>query len=361
MSICKVLTEYNLNITICTPSIDEENKYEIPNIKVISYNKYIDNEHHKPDIIHCWTPREKIRKLYDRIVNKHGKSCPYIIHLEDDEEEIFQSNMGFSVDSNLANNCSIPEDIIWPEKYQYFIESATGITTLTKNLVGKINRAKPVLEFWPGCDDMFLFKYSRQKINDVYDKYKINRNIINIVYNGNVHSANFKEVRSLYIAVALLNRSGFKTSLIRTGKDYVLLDENGIDNLRENSLELGIIDRSDLPLLLQGADILVQPGNINRWNMGRFPSKVPEFLASYRPVILPRVNIGEYIPNSAAIILETANASEIFYAVKSYIQNKAHYESHPIHAREFYEKNLDWKISSNNIYKFYCSLFNSFQ
>ena len=52
------------------------------------------------------------------------------------------------------------------------------------------------------------------------------------------------------------------------------------------------MEAARLPALLRLADVLVQPGESNRFNTHRLPSKLPEFLASGRPVIMPRANLG---------------------------------------------------------------------
>ena len=50
------------------------------------------------------------------------------------------------------------------------------------------------------------------------------------------------------------------------------------------------------PQLLVAADILVQPdGSPGPFNDYRFPSKLPDFFASGRPVVLPKTNIGLYL------------------------------------------------------------------
>ena len=46
--------------------------------------------------------------------------------------------------------------------------------------------------------------------------------------------------------------------------------------------------------LLAIADALVQPGGPSAFNDYRFPSKLPDYLASGKPVVLPATNIGRY-------------------------------------------------------------------
>ena len=42
-----------------------------------------------------------------------------------------------------------------------------------------------------------------------------------VVYAGNVHASNADEVRSLYLALALVSRRGYPVKLVRLGRDYL--------------------------------------------------------------------------------------------------------------------------------------------
>ena len=53
-----------------------------------------------------------------------------------------------------------------------------------------------------------------------------------------------------------------------------------------------MLPREDVRAVLASTDILVQPGRADSFNDYRFPSKLPEFFASRKPVILPRTNLG---------------------------------------------------------------------
>ena len=62
--------------------------------------------------------------------------------------------------------------------------------------------------------------------------------------------------------------------------------------LREGVLELGSVGWREIPGYLALADAFVQPGAADDFNRYRLPSKLPEFLAMGRPVVLPDCNIG---------------------------------------------------------------------
>ena len=113
-----------------------------------------------------------------------------------------------------------------------------------------------------------------------------------IVYAGNVHPTNAAEVRSLYLAIALLNRRGLPVKLVRLGQDYVDFYGDIRHAVERNVVKVSFRPREEVPLYYALADALVQPGRPDDFNDYRIPSKLPEFFAMGRPVILPRTNIG---------------------------------------------------------------------
>ena len=169
-----------------------------------------------------------------------------------------------------------------------------------------------------------------------------------------MHFSNADEIRSLYIAVALVNRMGMPLTLIRTGDDSVPLAEHGADLLKENAIELGRVPKVRLPLLLQLADVLVQPGLNDRWNRMRVPSKLPEFLVSGRPVVLPRANLGAVLQTEKnAFVLEDATASSIADTLIMSLPDKNLRERIGFNGRKFALEHLQWNkaaLSVENLY-----------
>src|SRR5262249_4525065 len=131
-----------------------------------------------------------------------------------------------------------------------------------------------------------------------------------------VHSLNRNEMRDLYTAVAELRRAGERAVLVKTGLGSGVVAAEGFPSLGAGIRDLGWVPRSSIPELLAAADLLVQPGGPGPFNDFRFPSKLPEYLASGRPVILPRANLGlELRDGEEALLLERGDPSEIVAAV----------------------------------------------
>ena len=78
----------------------------------------------------------------------------------------------------------------------------------------------------------------------------------------------------------------------------------------------GLVDRSEIPDVLAMADVFVQPGLPGAFNDLRLPSKIPEFFAIGRPVVLPRTNVGRrLIDGEDAFILDRGDALSIYNAL----------------------------------------------
>jgi hypothetical protein len=106
--------------------------------------------------------------------------------------------------------------------------------------------------------------------------------------------------------------------------------------------------------LLAAADLLVQPGRSNEFNDYRFPSKLPEFLASGRPVILPRSNVGLLLKNGEeALVLERGDSADIANAMQRLAADPELGARIGRRGREFALRNLDWAKNVAVIPSFY--------
>src|SRR5262249_36006466 len=148
---------------------------------------------------------------------------------------------------------------------------------------------------------------------------------------------NFREVRSLYLAVAILNREGIPTRLVRIGTDHVKVTPEYKQWCSTFATELGFIaDRAKLVDILATADVYVQPGTSDPFNDFRFPSKLPEFFALGRPIVLPRTNIGLVAEHGRhALVLDRADGPAIADSVASIWTDRNLYDRLTRGAREF--------------------------
>ncbi len=315
----------------------------------------------KIDIIHAWTPRECVRLITEEFSKIY--QCPYIVHLEDNEEYLLEANLGRSISylkslSQAKLDKIIPPHLSHPIYYREFLEHARGITLIIEELCEFCPPGISREVIWPGYENEIEWT---PKLNGLLRKQLgIEPNEYVVVYTGNSHSANQKEVFSLYLAIGLLNRVGIPTRIVRTGIDNSeIVSKNLNEVLNKYIINLGFVDRNTLPSILSLADVLVQPGKIDNFNNFRFPSKLPEFLASGKPVILPATNIGKYLKDGEeCILLRQGHALEIAKKLELLFINNDLRARIGEAGRLFAAKNLNWVESTKKLLSFYQNLLN---
>src|SRR4051794_25419318 len=304
-----------------------------------------------PDIVHAWTPRENVRLFCEKIAG----FCTFslFVHLEDNEEHILEVNLGTSFEELARSRfAEIPRNLSHPRQYRAFIASATGVTMIMDRLEEFAPQEIPKLILWPGANERLF--YPRPRDAQLLEHLGIAEGTTVLCYTGNVHSANGREVRSLYLAAAILDREGTPARLIRTGRDfcsYLGPDEEWAYRV---SVELGQVPYQEIPALLSLADVLVQPGTANVFNEYRLPGKLPEFFAMGRPVIVPRTNLGRFVRHGdEAWVLDKVDALGIAEAILEIRRNKELADRLAAGAVAFTHEHFNWKKNTAELAAFY--------
>ena len=268
-----------------------------------------------PDLVHCFTPREIVRRPAVELVRVHG--CPYVVHLEDNEEAVTSVELRRLPFALLR---MVPRPLLdrvigsrfHPVEGPRFLGGAAGVTVIVERLLELVPTQLPTAVVGAGFDEAVLSP--RRSHDDVRAELGLTSDDLAIVYTGSVHRVNLADMRDLYAAVAMLRRDGRPVVLVKTGTNTP--ETPDLPALGEGLRDLGWVTRDAVPDLLNAADVLVQPGRPGPYNDYRLPSKLPEFLASGRPVVLPRANVGLELENGReALVLERGDAEEIAAAV----------------------------------------------
>lgn len=304
-----------------------------------------------PDVVHAWTPRENVRLFCEKLAG----FCAFalFVHLEDNEELILEVNLGASF-AELARSQSveIPSNLSHPRKYRFFIAAADGVTMIMDRLDQFVPSAIPKLFLWPGADEKVF--YPRPRDNDHLARLGIAPGSVVLSYTGNVHSANARDARSLYLAAAILNREGTPATLVRTGRDFCPFLGPDEEWARRVSIDLGFVDYKEIPVVLSLADVLIQPGGDNRFNEYRLPGKLPEFFAMGRPVIVPETNVGRFLRHGEdAWVLPKVDALGIVEAVQTLRRDPVLSERLSAGALAFHRKHFDWRKNAETLAEFY--------
>ncbi|HWA24518.1 MAG TPA: glycosyltransferase family 4 protein [Lacunisphaera sp.] len=301
-----------------------------------------------PDVIHAWTTRESVRATALAVRAKFGGRL--VVQLEDNEQEIRQQNLA------TGAAASQPLDLTDPAKGQAFLEAADGITLIVDSLAKFVPAGKPHVTIWPAADARYF--HARPVPAEFRAALQLPADATLLFYHGNVHAANAAEMRELYDSLLRLNDAGQPTYLIRAGADQVDFLGPLAARVKPFVLDLGTIHHHrHLPPLMALADIFVQPGTADAFNDFRFPSKLPEFFALGRPVILPRTNLGAHLRHGTdAWVLDCADAAGIAGAVTALRQDGALRERLGAGALAFAAQHFSWRRSAEALAKFYGTL-----
>ena len=363
-SIANTLAGLGVSCAVCVPDHPETVKaHGEPQFQVLDYDqarkleiRFSDGG--PPDIIHAWTPRELVRRLTEDLLVTYD--CPYVVHLEDNEEVILEKELT----GDYAQISSLPQDLLdrlvseirsHPIRYRQFLTKSAGVTCLMDRLTEFVPPAVPHLTFFPGWDEEFAAIVPNgcfRKAHNIGPEEKV------IAYTGNIHASNVGEIRSLVAAVGLLRRRGWPVKLFKTGLTYSAeLFNGGIVDTAEWFVDLKFLPRRQLPDLLAAADILVQPGTRGPFNDYRFPAKLPEFLVSGKPVVLPHTNIGRFLQDGInCLLLEEGHSLEIVAKVERLLFDPELSARIGRAGRQFALDNLTWAKNVPTIAKFYGDL-----
>ena len=312
-----------------------------------------------PRVVHAWTSRENVRRFCGAVAAAYGSAV--FVHLEDNEQEILETRVGRSF-SELAAlpdaelDALVPAILSHPRRAAEFLRGAAGVTVIVERLKEHVPPGHPCALIWPAADQRCFFPRPRDE--RLRARLGLRPRDIVLFYHGNTHTSNAAEMRSLYEAVALLNRRGRTTQLIRTGRDFPDFLPEGDAWIRPYLIPLGHVGRAKhLPALMAAADYFVQPGLPGTFNDYRFPSKLPEFFSLGRPVILPHTNLGSVVRHGEdAWVLPRADAAAIADAIEQLHGNPALVEKLSRGAAAFAAEHFSWPRSARRLLEFYCSL-----
>jgi glycosyltransferase involved in cell wall biosynthesis len=304
-----------------------------------------------PDLLHAWTPRENVRLFCEKV---RSLCSPLLfIHLEDNEELILEANLGSSFEEIArSRTMKLPGNLAHPRNYRRFIAEAHGVTLIMDRLEKFVPPDLPKLILWPGADRRLFL--ARKRDEAFLASLGVPRENMVLCYTGNVHSANAREVRSLYLAAAILSREGIPTTLVRAGKDYCPFLSPDEKWAREVSVDLGYVKHIDIPGVLGLADFLVQPGTDDAFNEYRLPAKLPEFFAMGRPVLLPQTNVGRFVRHGQeAWVLPKMDAIGIVDTLKMLRTDEELRSRLSAGAVAFCEEHFSWNKNAATLEKFY--------
>jgi glycosyltransferase involved in cell wall biosynthesis len=333
-----------------------------PGFTAAVYNELLANPslfpNGKPaDVIHAWTPRECVRKFVISYQGAAEKSARLVVHLEDNEEHLIAGYAGRPI-SELRSlgfeemDAIVSDRLPHPLRHRTFLRLADAVTVIVERLKEFVPAGIPSHVLKPGVDPEYL--RPMQPDAELRRELGVAAGARVIAFTGSNTFANEPEMLDLYRAVSLLNARGISTRLVRTGFNRPEFLASLTPELKANVVDLGFIAKSRLPKLLSIADVLVQPGRLGPFNDYRLPSKLPEFLASGRPVILPPTNIAlEMKDGQEAVFLNEGSPEDIAECCVRVFKDPALAASLGANGSAFARKHFDLASNSAGLGKLY--------
>ncbi len=314
-------------------------------------------EYFENSIIHAWTTRETVRHPTNLLRSRI--KLPYIVHLEDDE--IFITGKFLGAYTLAEQKALVQKD---PQKYkkivythplhfEAFMRASSGVSCIMKTLEDFVPKEVPTMTFWPACEQSF-FELSRQRDVELRALCGLTDETYALVYPGAVHSYNGPYFIELLRAVQMLEQDGFSMKIMRCGIEDFKYSAHEFALYKKYVVYLEGVVAHELPAFMGIADFLVQPGAPRTFDDHRFPSKVPFFLASGRPTILPDTNVAEKLRHGHdCFLLKTGDALEIAKYLKMLILQPDLAQRIGSNGRETARTLFSWPKAAASLIPFY--------
>lgn len=362
LSIAEQLTRLGHDCVVCVPEAPDMS-LRATSIPILDFKQAKDRgimfpNRQGPTLIHSWTPREQVRCFTEFLAARCR--CPYVVHLEDNEREILNRELrGITYEelvrlpsSEQGRHIANAEIRIHPQKHWEFLGNAAGCTVLIDRLSEHVPSGVPVQLFWPGYDDGFLPAANGHKVA-LRDKYGIPESSFVVLYSGAFHGINKEEICGMVLVLKILHNRGMPLTFVKTGyNEFPDLLRGGVE---EGWIkDLGFLPREDLPGVFSLSDVLLQPGCSDPFNDYRFPSKLPEALATGVPIILPFSNLGKILKNREQALVSKDPSMD------GLIEQIVYLYEHPDERREIGRKGMEfcnehfwWELAARKISDFY--------
>lgn len=357
MNLARQLARRGHTCTVAVPHHAETAIYlSAPGVQTAAFQSVLEGDT-AFDLVHAWTTRENVRQFCATLAAA-GRVGRLVVHLEDNELRILELSLGRRIGELEALpgpqlDQLVPPTLSHPLRSREFMAAAAGVTVIIDTLRQHVPTGPAVHTLWPAADREVFFP--RERPTDFRRALGWDEDVVVLFYHGNVHAANRAEVRELYRAVDALNCAGQRCVLLRLGRSDAEFVRDVPPEIAEHVIELGQVPHHHhLGQLLSLADYFVQPGEPDEFNDYRLPSKLPEFFAIGRPVILPRTNLGRLTRHGTdAYVLDRADAAGISAAIRELQADAALRARLTEGARAFAREHFDWKKSARALEEFY--------
>lgn len=359
--IANELTRLGHQCMVVLPFVDNTDTFGEPLYAFSSYEDFArdlaNGRYGEDTILHAWTPRENVRLV--TLLAARTLNIPYFVHLEDNERRILESYYGepFNelVKKSARGAIEVNENLSHPVLHQAFLAEAAGVSVLMDRLDEFVPATVPTRLIWPACEKEF-FRLPPEPDMTLRRRLGIPDEASVIVYPGNVHHAVADTVAKLYEALPLVEAAGHPIRLVRCAGSDNVVPARIVEIGRKYVISLSNLPPRKLPEFMAMSSILVQPGSPDAFDEYRFPSKLPLFLASGRPVVLASTNIGRFLTDGDnCLILEENTPEAIAGKIIWLLEHPAEARNIGRNGRKFAAENFSWPRTAQTLLDFYTS------
>ncbi|TVR53233.1 MAG: glycosyltransferase [Puniceicoccaceae bacterium] len=322
-SFARLLTARGHHCAVALPGHDAEDRDNDPgDLPLHAFATVLENpavfaEEGPPDLLHVWTPREHVRRFLAAFSARHR--CPFVLHLEDPEDRLLELASGRPVQELRGLPDAVLELVLAPElahprRWPMLLHACAAATCITPALLPVVPAGRPSLLLYPWVDDAFFDPPPPDPSLAARLGLRTGERLL--VFTGSTTFATRQDMRQLLEAVVRLNRDGTACRLARTGMHPEIFFQALDPVWQEHVVDLGYLPRERLPALCALADLLIQPGEADAFNRSRLPSKIPEYLATGRPCLLPPIELAPgFQPGTHAFTFATGGTADLAAAI----------------------------------------------
>jgi len=229
-----------------------------------------------------------------------------------------------------------------------------------KKINGLISMTKAVRDFYKKISDFnfpsLIMPMTVEPERFIYSRDN-QQNLKIITYIGNLEI--YKDSLDILIEAFSLfckERTDYKLWLVGEGKDMQIL-KHKVDQMRLSDyiVFLGSKTREEIEKILSLSNILVLSRTKNKRSEGGFPTKLGEYLASGKPVIITNVGeISDYLTDKVNAFIVEPNNIEAFANCLLYVAN--HYDEAikvGLEGKKLTESVFNYKTQAIRMYEFF--------
>lgn len=344
-------------------------------------------ERFEPEIIHLWTPRHLPARVGLEAWSR--SEARLVIHYEDDEEYILSevsSNRQFGADDlklyrflrqsaydavGLERHAAslnlefLRETVTDPYSWRWIhplvtpvVEKiASGYTSISPaygRLIAE-RSSSPVRTLYPGVD-LQRFGRPANELSLRQDLGLEGRTVL--LYSGSI--AAFHDFTSFLHGLPNVIRDYPDISVVQIGHNYIphvtgpLLESLGIS---DHVVFAGPVPHSRMPEYLNLADLFLGVAASNLFNAHRLPSKIPEYMAVGRPIVLADVGVANELDDVAEVIkLEGNSPAEIEKGLRRALRLRPSWPAMGQRLRKKARRIFDWERNAKHLVSFYQEL-----